>query len=342
MARSLAVLVALGGALAGCGEVREFLTPSPPSVAGEWAGLLKEVRAFERRIGFRDTENFLAFSPEHEAFPFCGYVSRFYLPYSYEDTGIQWFDTATETECSEAGHDADIYYGAVEAMGESATPVTPSMIESGLDRFLYLVIHEDCHDQFDLPFGIEEALCNVITHHAMAAFSTEKFGYFARANRAVRRYAEVQTAHTRATVTYYEQLAALYARHERAEISSDALLKERAAIFAKAEHALERQQGELNNVTIANEMTYSRHYPFLQGVFEALGRDLARTVAFFRHVDRIKPSGAAVMKQHGITTEKSVDFIRAYEAAMVETTRKALAESGTGEGAKVGSRRAAR
>jgi hypothetical protein len=128
-------------------------------------------------------------------------------------------------------------------------------------------------------------------------------------------------------VAYYDQIAALYARHARAEISSDALLAERAAIFTKAERTLAREQGDLNNVTLANEMTYSRHYPYLDTVFEALGRDLARTVEFFRHVDRMKPSRTAVMQRHGIAVEESVESIRAYEASVVETIAGALAES---------------
>jgi len=334
LARVFAILAVLAGSLAGCGEVRDFLTPAPPDVAGEWKGLLDEARAFERRIGFRDTANFRRFSGEHESFPFCGYVSRFYLPYSYEDAHIRWIESASEAECAGAGDEADTYFGAVEAWGESASPVTPSMIESKLDRFLYLVIHEDCHDQFDLPFGIEEALCNVIAYHAMAAFTAEKFGRFARANRAVRRYVDVEVAHTRATVTYYDQLAALYARYERAEISSDALLEARAAIFMEAERALDREQGDLNNLTLANEMTYSRHYPYLESVFKALGQDLARTVAFFRHVDRTKPSRAAIMKRHRIAAEESVESIRAHEASVVETIARALAESRTAGGAQ--------
>ena len=311
--------------LTGCERVQEFLTPTPPDVSAEWTALLAEVRAFERRIGFRETENFRSFSEEHLAFPFCGYVSRFYLPYSYQDTAIHWLDSATEEECRAAGRDADTYFGFVEAWGESATPVTPSMIESRLDRFLYLVIHEDCHDQFDLPFGIEEALCNVITYRGIAAFSAERYGRFARANRAVQRYAETQVEITRATIDYYERLAALYARHQRAEISSEVLLRERGAIFQRAARALARQEDEMNNVTIANEMTYSRHYPFLESVFDALEGDLARTVAFFRHVDRIKPSPAAVMKQHGIADEDSVQLLRAYETALVTAIREALA-----------------
>jgi len=249
----------------------------------------------------------------------------FALPYSYQDPAITWLDSATEAQCLSHGPDADVYYSTVEAWGEVATPATAAMITSKLDRFIYLVIHEDCHDQFDLPYGIEEALCDLITHKGMAAFTEEKYGSYAREDRAVRRYAEAQSGRARATITYYEQLARLYARYERREIPSEVLLRERAAIFKNAQKPIAWTQGELNNVSIANHMTYSRHYPFLESVFDALGRDLARTVAFFRHVDKIKPSSAAIMQRHRIAEAGSVEYIRANEAAVIETIRAALA-----------------
>ena len=327
-ARGLIFGVLLAALVAGCAGLRELISPSAPGVADEWAALLIEVRAFERRIGFVDTANFVELSDEQDALSFCGYASRLTLPYSYEDPAIRWFDSETEEECRARGHDSDVYFGAVEALGESGTPVSASMITSKLDRFIYLVIHEDCHDQFDLPYGIEEALCDLITYKAMAAFTDEKYGAYAREHRAIRRYAETQSRLNRATIIYYEQLAALYARYERKDISSDELLRQRAAIFRAAEKPLAWSQGELNNVGIANHMTYSRHYPFLESVFDALRGDVAQTVAFFRHVDKIKPASAAVLEQHRNGGEKRVEYIRAYEAAVMETVREALANAG--------------
>ena len=52
----LAVVAFLLALIAGCG------TPQAPGVTGEWAGLLDELRAFERRIGFADTRNFATLS----------------------------------------------------------------------------------------------------------------------------------------------------------------------------------------------------------------------------------------------------------------------------------------
>jgi ribosomal protein S17E len=161
----------------------------------------------------------------------------------------------------------------------------------------------------------------------MAEFSVQRYGSFARENRAVKRYADAQSQRVRATISSYEQLTSLYARHQRREISADALLRERAAVFSKAARALALKPEDMNNVTIASDMTYSRHYPFLERVFDALGRDVGRTVGFFRRVDKLKPSRAAVLKRTGIAEEASVEFIRAYEAAVLDTIRKALSET---------------
>jgi len=325
--RWLAAFAICAALVAGCTQLREFLVPNP-GVPAEWAAFVDDVRAYERRIGFTPTGNFLDLSEDHEGYPFCGYSAALALPYSYEDPAIRWHTTLSEQDCRSMAAGGDMFFDTVEAVGEIGTPVTPSMVGSKLDRFLYLVIHEDCHDQFDLPYGIEEPLCNLITYKAMAAFSEEKFGARAREDRAIRRYADLESRRTRAAIDYYGQVAALYARYDGKQLSADAALKARAAIFANAERALGRRRAEMNNVRLANEMTYSRHYPFLEGVYDALGRDLARTVAFFKTVDRMKPTRAAVMKQHRLANEKSVEFLRLYEAAVMDTARRLLAAEG--------------
>jgi hypothetical protein len=297
-----------------------------PRSRDEWSALVSAVRVYERRIGFQPTRNFLTFAQEKDAFPFCGYVSRLYLPYSYEDPAIQWLDSVSEQECEALGHDADVSFGQTEAVGERDSPVTASMLAAPLDRLLYLVIHEDCHDQFELPYGIEEALCNVIAYNAMGGFSEEQFAALGRERRAIQRYARDGARQSHVTVAYYERLAALYVRHDRASISAPALLRERERIFRRAERELAWPQGTMNNVWLANTMTYSRHYPLAERVFTALGRDLLKTVVFFKAVDAMKPTAADVMKRHRLTADTTVEFVRAYEAAMVETIEKALAE----------------
>ena len=220
--------------------------------------------------------------------------------------------------------DADVYVGESEALGEIGAPVTHDMINGKLDRFIYLILHEDCHDQYELPYGIEEALCNLIAYKAMIVFAAEKYGANTAEYREVRSYAETQAGVSFATVVHYERLATLYVRYGRNEISQDVLLRERAAIFRNAMNALRRSEGQLNNLSIANQMTYSRHYPVMESAYDTLGRDVGRTVAFFREVDRIKPSTGDILKRLGTTDEAGVEFIRGRESALVEVIRNAI------------------
>ena len=315
-----ALMVTLSG---GCAQIQDLILPTP-GVPGEWNALMQEVRAFERRIGFKETANFKTVYAEQGSYSICGYAPRFQLPYSYEDPAIRWSDAQNEHDCRAAANNDDVYFTHVEAVGEIGTAVTSTMLEGKLDRFLYLVIHEDCHDQFDLPYGVEEALCNLLGYKGMSAFTAQKYGAKAREDRAIRRYAEKQSELTRAVVGYYQQVEQLYARHARNEIAGEAVLMQRARIFGSAERTFGWRRNAMNNVGLANEMTYSRHYPLLEQVYEALEGDLAKTVAFFKRVDTLKPTAAAVMKQHRVSDAKSAQFVRAYEAAVVQTIETAL------------------
>jgi hypothetical protein len=330
-----AILGLLALVIAACTQPQSTGTEgAEPRSYGEWTKLIGDIRAFEHRIGYKETKNFLRFSEKKQAFPFCGYVSRLYLPYSYEDPAIHWLDSMTEQACRAFGESADVFFGESEALGESATPVTPSTLSAPLERLLYLVFHEDCHDQFAFPYGVEEALCNVIAYDAMLAFSEEHYGLRSSEYQAVERYVSEGSTQARLTISFYQQLAERYGRHERKDISTATLMRERAAILSEAGRALAWEDGAMNNVLLANAMTYSRHYPFFERVHEALGRDLVRTVAFFRRVDEIKPSTLDVMSKRGYTTQSGVDFIRAYEEAVVKTTENMLAATPLGRHAE--------
>ena len=323
----LALLLFLA-TLGGCTLMQDAATRLPgPRLYEKGAAVIDGIRTFERRIGFRETKNFQDLDKETESYPFCGTISSLQLPYSYEDPAIRWIEIPTEEDCRTlAGPGGDAYFGQTEAIGEQGTPVTTAMMSGSLVRFVYLVFHEDCHDQFDLPFGIEEALCNVIAYHAMDQYAVEKDRFTALERVALRRYSVREPERTRQAKAFYEQLEALYARHARREIPAQALLEERARIFALAERAIAWEKGALNNVGIANDMTYSRHFPMLEGVFVALDRDLARTVAFFRRVDARKPSRADIVKRYGLKSDRGVEFIRANEAAVVQLIEQMLAQ----------------
>jgi hypothetical protein len=313
-------------ALVACRQVQHASEPpAAPRSYAEVQALIREVSVYERRIGFRETENFRRLAEERRSFPFCGNAPRLYLPYSYEDPSIKWYDVETVEQCHAFEENADVYFGHSEAMGEIKAPVTPAMLSATLARLIYLIVHENCHDQFELPYGIEEPLCNVIAYGSLPAFAGEHYGLLRAEYYAVGLYANSASTFARTTIRYYEELAALYAAHAKLGAGSERdVLRRRADILQRAGRNLGWSSAEMNNVLLANAMTYSRHYPFVEEVFEVLGRDVARTVAFFREVDATRPRSEEVMRRHGLKSAESVDYLRAYESSVIATARELL------------------
>jgi hypothetical protein len=318
------VLAAAAVALIGaCAELRGLFDDVPGRYE-KWAGLIDEMRVYERRIGFSETPNFLQIAEDQESFAYCGHASWLRLPYSYEDPAIRWTHDISREECLALGRDEDVYFDQAEALGEIGTPLTRSMLHAPLERFLYLVFHEDCHDQFEFPAGIEEALCNVIAYRAMVVFARDRFGPKSAEHARVAGYVAAQAERSLLTRAYYRRLALLYAQYERKELTARTLMRERHPLFRLAERVLAREAGSLNNVSIATDMTYDRHYPLFVSIHDFLGSDLARTVHFFKTVDARKPAPEQVMKRQGLRDEKNLAFIRAYEAAVIDTIRAEL------------------
>ena len=322
LARLALAAVALA-VIGGCAQLRGLFEDVPGRYE-KWAGLIEEMRAYESRIGFSETPNFLQIAEDQESYTYCGWAPRLQLPYSYEDPAIRWTHGISREECLALGRGEDVYFDEAEALGEIGTPLTRSMLDAPLERFLYLVFHEDCHDQFDFPAGIEEALCNVIAYQAMVGFAKEKFSPGSAELRLVAGYVGAQSERSLITRAYYRRLTVLYARYGRKELTAQALLRERDAVLRLAERVLAREAGSLNNVSIASDMTYDRYYPLFLSIHGLLGSDLQRTVVFFRMIDERKPVAEEVMKRHRLRDEKSVAFIRAYEAAVIEAVRREL------------------
>ena len=295
-----------------------------PRAREDWQRLVAKVRLVQQRIGFRPTANFKRADEKLEGYPFCGHTSPLYLPYSFDDPAIRWIEARTEQECRAASASADSNFTKAEAVAGLATPVTRRMLTAPLARFLYLVAHEDCHEQFNFPSGIEEALCNAFAFAVMERLAEERFQDDADARLAITRFTSAGAARAAFTRALYEGLARLYAQHEKALIGEDELLRERAEMLRSAEERFARPAGAFNNIWLATAITYSRHFALMQRVLDFFSGDLRRTLAFFRGIDAVKPESAEFAAARQFDDENSVAFVRAYEAAIVEMIEKAL------------------
>src|SRR5436190_3325713 len=140
-----AVLLAL--ALAACGPLYP-VDPNLPALRprAEWSRLLEDVRAYQERIGFERTPNFQRADEAVEGYVMCGHSSPLYLPYSYEDPAIRWLEVATEEQCRASAKGGDVSFAIAAAFAGRATPLTRKMLTAPFARFLYVVVHEDCHE----------------------------------------------------------------------------------------------------------------------------------------------------------------------------------------------------
>ncbi len=295
-----------------------------PDPRKEWQSIVKDLRAFQKTFGFRKTSNFRTVSEQIVENKFCGIVSKRYLPYSYEDPEIYWYEDQLEEMCRNKHHEQDVYFGTREILGEVASPVTQSMLNSGLDRFVYLVIHEDCHDQFRQPYGIEEALCDVITHQAMKRYARQE----PRGSQAIWQtlvlYADHEIVSSRVTALQFERVRKFFDDSNKNQMSARKFLERRAILFADVERKIGWKPGEANNVTLAEAVTYSRHYSRLEKIYVRLGGDLA---AFVTHFKQLDPELAGIrrdLRRKGVTISQGAVYLNAYENAILYLAEKKL------------------
>ena len=310
---------------------RDDVAPPPPKppvitpdLLTEWQAIVRDLRVFQRTFGFRETRNFQSVSTKVVENRFCGIVSKRYLPYSYEDPAVSWYEDLPQEECVPEHRGQDVYFGTREVLGEVATPVTQSMLHGSLDRFAYLVIHEDCHDQFKQPYGIEEALCDVIAHEAMKRYARQPPRASQPAWQTLVTYAVHQTALSKETAVQFEHVQAFFDEAKKARLSDRRFLEQRAFLFAEVERKIEWKPGDANNVTLAEAITYSRHYDRLEKIYVRLGSDLAAFVSHFQQLDTALAGIRRALRRKGLTESRGAAYLRAYENAILDLAEQKL------------------
>mgnify|MGYP001591329605 FL=1 len=332
------MFVALAATHALSSQAASLPEKSGPSYHAERMALIQEMKAFEAQNGFAPTNNFLEYDPDVQNYPQCYSAPKSYLPYSYMDPAIAGSAGAgTEQECDAFSMGRDWYFYASEAVaGIGGTPITPAMVESPLDRFMYLVFHEDCHEQIlGLARGINEAACDIIAMEMMIKFAEEKFGIGSRENNLAKNYLTCYQEKSRIVNEASERLFLLYEDYARKKVTKKDLLLKRAAIFREIDEKFTEvrrndpteyyRQIIFNNASLGFLLTYTRNQTLIEKVFDRLGHNLPQIVSFLRQVTKLQPGDEAIVEQYKLQDNFGVKFIRAEEAEMIKIIN-ALAE----------------
>lgn len=284
MRRSLPVLLTVCLIiLPGCKLLGLQLTDKP----AYRLSLITDIKAFEARLGFDETENFRVYSDEIEAYDYYFYTSRVELPYSLDDPLLQHAAGRTGDATIDL-EEYDVFYYSIEAIAGVKTPVTESLLRAPLSRFIHVILHEDWHEQMDSPLGIEEPCAEVVSYQAAMLFAEEKFGQDSAVYQALKTEFSNKLEESELYRRYYEELINLYSQLDSGRITESAALSEKARIHEVMARDIKgiwrASPRQLNNAFIAFQMTYYRYLPLMYQVYSATDFNLAETMAIFRSV----------------------------------------------------------
>ena len=249
--------------------------------------LIDKIKAFEKKLGFNETENFRVYSDNVEAYDYYFYTSKTDLPYSLDDPSLQHGRGKPENAPIDLAK-YDVYFYSIEAVAGVKTPVTKSLLRAPLHRFIHVVLHEDWHEQMDSPLSIEEPCAEVVSYPAAILFAEKEFGRDSKVYERLKDGFRKKLEESKLYQQYYDELKLLYAQFHSGEISEAETLANKEELLESMAEDLQGLWGgkpsQLNNAFIAFQMTYQRYFPLMYQVYSATGFDLRKTMAIFRSV----------------------------------------------------------
>ena len=243
--------------------------------------MIAEIKAFEKELGFAETENFKMFSPETEAYHYLFYPPGMQLPYSLDDPALMSaIGTRDSVYLDFKKYDA--YFYSIPSVAGEGTPVTESLLQAPLYRFIQIIFHEDWHEQIDLPHGLEEPSAEIISYAAATLFARDRFGHDSQVYQTLVKHFDNKLRESEIYIAYYARLEDLYAQYHEGKLSELDTLIRKSRLLEDMGNELQLIWGgkpdQLNNAFIAFQMTYLRHLPLMYEVFQAADSDLGRII----------------------------------------------------------------
>lgn len=302
------------------------------SVYKERMILVNEIKKFEEKIGFQPTNNFLDYS-DITGYPGCFIAPKWKLIYSIEDKDFDFREDLNEEKCLALNsQNTETFFYEREAIAEiGGTPVSYSLLKTPIQRFIFVILHEDFHEQLDFSPGIEEAAGTVFALEAAKVFAKEKFGENSNEYEVTKNYVEFWYAFAKEINSTYSELEIIY-RHQNS-IPTDEFELRRTRIIERLKNRrrdlleiyniqIQKNLPPLNGAYIGFLMTYMRHFVFMHDIFSGLDNDLKNFFSLFKTVDFIKPSRGEVEEKIGNYPFEY--FAKEYEKITIEEIKKWL------------------
>lgn len=318
---------------------KDNLLPSR-SLIDERMALIGDIKKFQSGLGLPPTDNFLEYAEEVFCYP-AGYTApEDRVPYSYEDPVLTFHPNADPEkfyEIAKAENKDAFFYNIPALAHRGGTPATPLLMWEDIERFLYVVFHEDYHEIITLPPGIEEPACNLISMELAKKFALARFGDGSREYRRINGYSALECSRTKIVLSLYRDLNRLCFEYRRGRMTTrnfrnakirlcDAAYAEESRLIHSCgmEHWYDPSfKNPYNNVFVGFTMTYKRHLPLLERIFNPLDGNVSRITNVLRLLSREKPAKNEIKYWPGST---EADKIRLYERAIIRKLKQLIAQ----------------
>lgn len=290
-------------------ELRAPVTVTPGN-AKLRLNLVQEIKAFEAKLGWMPTDNFHEYRETLGAYDSCGRAETLSF--------TAWWDTSTREECEEDGRIYDTTYLEVEAIAGSGTPVSRSLAQAPLSRFVYVVFHEDFHEQIrSIPtLALNESATQLVGLLAAREFVREKYGKDSDIHRAFAEEVELVLTDAHIEKRYYREFERLYERVSRGELGEAQGLKQKAILFEKMQRECKDIQVAMtvscneitNNILFVLNISYAMHYPLFYDLYKSCAFDVKQTGLTIMRLVALNPTEEKFISRVEELTRKGCTF----------------------------------
>jgi len=276
--------------------------PAPPPPRYD---VIRGVQREVRGLGVGETGNFER-AGKREAYFRCYYTGKLELPDSYEGLRVK---NGSAAGCGLDEERYDVFFYRIEAVSGADAPVTRALEEAGEERLAFVVAHEDLHEDRALqrlPTRVNEAATTLLGFLAAARYAKNERGEESALFENLAREPALYLEKARLVNRYHARLKALYHRYSKGLASREETLAGKARLLAEMRQACRAIEPDPvsfnkclaaeNNAGLAFEVTYTRWYPLVYGVHQALGGELEATLEALRRAGEGKRTEAAVVR----------------------------------------------
>jgi hypothetical protein len=185
----------------------------------------------------------------------------------------------------------DVFFYPLEASGTGKAPVTTTLAQESVERFLVVVPHEDFHANKELrklPAALSEGAATLVGFLTAGEVARQKYGESSAVYHNLQREPELFLRKAELVNRYHARLSQLYAEVRAGQVTDPDALTRKQQNFAEVEQACKAIQpaptsfgaclSANNNAGLAFDETYAKYYPLMYDLYVAERRELKPTV----------------------------------------------------------------